>query len=208
MNKFLLREYNSFQYQKPVGEDGKPKISKYGNLLVKGIIQRADALNQNGRIYPKQVLDREIKNYMKLVEERRATGCLDHLDSPVVDLQHVSHVITDIWWEGNDVWGEVEILENMIQGRQLKVLLENDIKVGISSRALGSVQKLGESNIVQDDLFLVCWDFVSEPSTHGAFMMMQEGKEYSEKELRTMFSKSDRLDRLINSLLEFKQGKK
>lgn len=206
MSKLLLKEYADFKYEKPVDEEGKPRLSKYGNLLVRGIIQRADALNQNGRVYPRHILEKEVNNYMTMVKERRATGELDHADSPVVNLQNTSHVITDIWWQGNDLWGEIEVLEDLDQGRNLKGLFKSEIKVGISSRALGSVQKLGEANVVQDDLYLVCWDIVSEPSTHGAFMM-QEAKSYSDAELRTMFSKANRLDRLSNELLAFKTRK-
>jgi hypothetical protein len=206
MSKLLLQEFANFEYQKPVDSDGKPRVSKYGNLLVRGIIQRANALNQNGRVYPRPILESEVRNYMTMVKERRATGELDHADSPVVNLQNVSHVITEIWWEGDDLWGEIEVLEDMDQGKNLKALLKNDIKVGISSRALGSVQKLGEANVVQDDLYLVCWDIVSEPSTHGAFMM-QEAKSYSEAELRTLFNKSDRIDRAANEVLALRKGK-
>jgi hypothetical protein len=206
MNKLLLQEFANFEYQKPVDSEGKPRLSKYGNLLVRGIIQRANALNQNGRIYPRHILEQEVRNYMTLVKERRATGELDHADSPVVNLQNASHVITEIWWEGDDLWGEIEVLEDLTQGKNLKGLLKNDIKVGISSRALGSVQKVGDANVVQEDLYLVCWDIVSEPSTHGAFMM-QEAKSYSEAELRTLFTKSDRLDRVANEVLALRKGK-
>jgi hypothetical protein len=206
MDKLLLQEFANFDYKKAVDTEGKPRLSKYGNLLVRGIIQRANALNQNGRIYPRHTLEREVKNYMIMVNERRATGELDHADSPVVNLQNASHVITDIWWEGDDLWGEIEVLEDLTQGKNLKGLFKNDIKVGISSRALGSVQKVGEANMVQEDLYLVCWDIVSEPSTHGAFMM-QEAKSYSEAELRTLISKSDRLDRVANEVLALRKGK-
>lgn len=203
MSKLLLQEFANFEYEKPVDSDGKPRLSKYGNLLVRGIIQRANALNQNGRIYPKLILEREVKNYLTMVRERRATGELDHADSPVVNLQKVSHVITDIWWDKDDVWGEIEVLEDMAEGKNLKALFKNDIKVGISSRALGSVQKVGEANMVQEDLYLVCWDIVSEPSTHGAFLM-QEAKSYTDAELRTLFTKSDRLDRVANEVLSLR----
>lgn len=196
----LLKEFAEFSYQKETDVDGKYRKSKYGNILVKGILQRADALNQNGRVYPRDILQREIENYKKLIRERRATGELDHMDSSVVNLKNVSHVITDIWWENNDVWGEVEVLENMIQGGQLKALFDSDIKVGISSRALGSVRKNGNHDVVQDDLQLLCWDFVSEPSTINAFMMA-ESKEYSKEELSKIFNKSDRIDRAANEIL-------
>lgn len=203
MSKLLLQEFAQFDYKKPTDEEGKPRLSKYGNILVRGVIQRADALNQNGRIYPRHILEREVRNYMTLVKERRATGELDHADSPTVNLQNASHIITDVWWEGNDLWGEIEVLEDLDQGRNLKGLLKNDVKVGISSRALGTVQKLSEADVVQEDLFLVCWDIVSEPSTHGAFMM-HEAKSYSDEEVRRIMSKSDRIDRAANEILALK----
>lgn len=205
---YLIREFAEFQYEKELDStSGKPKVSPYGNMMVKGILQRANTLNQNGRIYPRDILEREVENYLKLVKERRATGELDHADEPVVNLKFVSHVITDIWWEGDVVWGRVEILEKMDQGRQLKALFEDGIKVGISSRAVGSVRQSNGAAIVQDDLQLICWDFVSEPSTPGAFMM-REAKELSrgeKKQVSEFLKKSDRIDRIANELLGLKK---
>jgi len=201
---FLLKEFAEFEYRRETEEDGNPKKSKWGNMMVKGILQRADTINQNGRIYPKSVLQKEMENYSKLISERRALGELDHADQPVVNLKHVSHVITDVWWEGNAVWGRVEVLEGMDEGRQLKVLFENDIKVGISSRGLGSLVEQKDALIVQDDLQLVCWDFVSEPSTPGAFMM-KEAREITPEELRKYSTKTDKIDRIANEILGIKE---
>lgn len=204
---YLLREFAEFDYKTEVEEDsGKPKKSQYGNMIVKGILQRANTLNQNGRIYPRNILEREVENYHKLVKERRATGELDHDDSMVVNLKNVSHVITDMWWENDAVWGRVEILENMNQGRQLKVLFENGIKVGISSRAVGSLRQQNEGLMVQDDLQFICWDFVSEPSTPGAFMF-KEAKEVDADTFKKIFSKSDKIDRICNEILYGKEKK-
>jgi len=204
---YLIREFSEFEYTTEKDEAGKPKVSPYGNMYVKGILQRANTLNQNGRIYPRDILEREIENYKKLVNERRSTGELDHADEPVVNLKHVSHVITDVWWEGDVVWGRVEILEDMDQGRQLKVLFNNGIKVGISSRAVGSVQQRNGSSVVQEDLQLICWDFVSEPSTPGAFMM-REAKELTKGDkvkVNEFLNKSDRIDRILNDLMGIKK---
>lgn len=204
---YLIREFAEFEYKKDLDDAGKPKVSPYGNMMVKGILQRADTINQNGRIYPKEILAREVENYSKLIKERRATGELDHADEPVVNLKHVSHVITDVWWEDNVVWGRVEILEKMDQGRQLKALIDDGIKVGISSRAVGSVRQHNNANIVQDDLQLICWDFVSEPSTPGAFMM-REAKELTygdKKKVKDFLGKTDRIDRIANDLLGLKK---
>lgn len=364
---YLLKETAEFNFVNEVDEKGSPKTSKYGNMLVKGVLQRADTINQNGRIYPKDILYKEVENYKKLVSERRAlgecvdelteiltydgwkfikdisekenvytlnllseeiqlqqierkvqmdfdgemfrftnnkkidmqltpnhkmvlwdennkpctlfakelykqmqarnnkfinfhvktgrtinenkckqnhsfvssfnvkklkyngkvycvtvpngtwlmrrngkiswTGNCDHAEEAVVNLKNVSHVITDIWWDGDVVHGQVEILEAMDQGRQLKALFQNGIKVGISSRAIGSVRTINGVNYVQDDLQLVCWDFVSEPSTPGAFMF-SEARELSRKELEKIYqaqNKTDRLNRIVNDILGIKK---
>ena len=145
-----------------------------GKVIVTGWLQRANAKNQNGRIYPKEILMREVKNYKKVnIAESRALGELDHPESSVVNLQNVSHNVKDVWWKGDDVMGTVEVLSTPA-GNILKELLKSGIKLGISSRGLGSVEELyenGEQAVqVKDDFELICWDFVSNPSTHGAFM--------------------------------------
>ena len=132
------------------------------------------------------------------------TGNCDHADEPVVNLKNVSHVITEIWWEGDVVWGRIEILEAMDQGRQVAALINNGIKVGISSRAVGSVKQQHDRAIVQDDLQLICWDFVSEPSTPGSFMM-REARELNKEEISKILNKSDRIDRIANEILGIKK---
>ena len=164
----LLTEYRPFQVDKQLVEasirDNKP-------LIVSGVIQRAEAENQNGRIYPREILLREIKKYNEgPIKERRALGELDHPETSVVNLQNASHNILDVWWNGDDVMGKVEVLSTP-SGNILKELLRSGIKLGISSRGLGSVKQISEDTVaVQNDFELVCWDFVSNPSTHGAFM--------------------------------------
>lgn len=194
----LLKELSEFSYTE---EQIKESIEKNnGRLIVRGVLQRSDTLNQNGRIYPREILEREIQNYQKLVRERRATGELDHADDPVVNLKNVSHVITNLWMENDGaVMGEVEILDNLPMGKILFGLFERGIKVGISSRALGSVEHSTEGDLVQDDLHFICWDFVSEPSTPGAWMM-KEGKEYGPEILDRVFTREDRLWRAANEL--------
>ena len=175
----LLTEYIPFKVSKRLVEQS---IKQDKPLIVSGILQRAEAKNQNGRVYPTEILKREIQNYIEgPIKERRATGELDHPESSVINLANVSHNITDIWWEGDDVMGKVEILSTPA-GNILKELFRNGITVGISSRGLGSVEEnLAEGTVtVQDDFELVCWDFVSTPSTEGAFMSpsggLKEGK--------------------------------
>jgi hypothetical protein len=142
-----------------------------GRLIVSGVLQRADAKNQNGRVYPKSILMREATRYHDIyIKEKRALGELDHPDSSIVNLQNVSHNIVDMFWKGNDLYGKVEILGTPA-GNILKELLKAGIKLGISSRGLGSVKELAENTLeVQDDFELIAFDFVSNPSTHGAFL--------------------------------------
>ena len=178
----LLTEYRTFKVDKRLVE---ASIKENKSLVVKGVIQRAEAKNQNGRIYPKEILEREINKYIQgPVREKRALGELDHPESSVINLQNVSHNVTKVKMVGDDVYGEVEILSTPA-GNILKELFRNGITVGISSRGMGSVQESGNGTVeVQDDFELLCFDFVSTPSTHGAFMKpagralqeLQEGK--------------------------------
>ena len=152
------------------------KRSQNGNLLVKGRLQTAETKNGNGRIYPRPILEREVKNYMEgPIRENRAMGELDHPDSSVINLQNVSHVIREVNWNGDDVIGLIEILPTPA-GNILTSLFENGITVGVSSRGMGSLTQIGETLEVQDDFELLCWDFVSTPSTPGAYVApLQEG---------------------------------
>jgi hypothetical protein len=167
MSKSLLIEYALFTPKSAVLTEGRGDR----NLVVQGVIQRADAKNQNGRIYPKEILAREVEKYIDgPVAENRALGELDHPESMVINLKNVSHNIKQLWWDGDDLMGKVEVLPTP-SGNILKELFINKITVGISSRGMGSVQPLGEGTVeVQDDFELLCWDFVSTPSTQGAFM--------------------------------------
>tara|TARA_B110000914_G_scaffold97034_1_gene85276 strand:- start:592 stop:1179 length:588 start_codon:yes stop_codon:yes gene_type:complete len=160
--KSLIIETNLFE--------GKVNEDSSGRTLVKGILQRSGAENQNGRVYPREVLEREINKYQTLVKERRALGELDHPDSSVINLKNVSHNIKEVHWEGNDVIGTVEILPTP-SGNILKELLRAGILLGISSRGMGSTQPIKDNKLlVGEDFELIGWDFVSNPSTHGAFM--------------------------------------
>ena len=208
-----LENYDVFDY-KVVKEDRPPILKEVDGktvevpggqkILMKGILQKADTLNQNGRIYPKAVLDREVRNYQKFIIENRAVGELDHPDSSVVNLKNVSHVIREAYMEnGGAVIGTIEVLDKTPSGAILKGLVESGIKLGISSRGVGSTRKQGEYYVVQDDFQLICWDMVSEPSTPGAFMI-PEGKAIDADELREVFKRSDRIDRVLNEILSCK----
>ena len=170
----LLQEYRTFKVNKQLAEQA---VKKDKQLTVTGVLQRAEAKNQNGRVYPKDILEREVQAYIEgPVRENRAMGELDHPESSVINLQNVSHTIKKCWWKGDDVMGDVEIL-NTPAGNILKALFAAGITVGISSRGMGSVQEnMREGTVeVQDDFELLCWDFVSTPSTQGAFMAPSRG---------------------------------
>jgi hypothetical protein len=195
----LITEWINFEYD--------PKLIKEqresgGPLIMKGILQKAETLNQNGRVYPSVILEREIRNYQKFIKENRALGELDHPDSSVVELKNASHNIKEAYMEGNIVYGTVEIL-NTPSGKILQSLVESGVTLGISSRGVGSTKSQGNMQIVQDDFQLICWDFVSEPSTPGAFMM-KEGKEVTTQFINEVFNKTDRIDRIFNNILEWK----
>jgi len=142
-----------------------------GVFFVEGVMQRAEAKNQNGRVYDRNILKREVEKYMEeFVKVGNAYGELDHPESPIVSLKNASHVVKDLWWEGNDLMGKVQLL-NTPAGNIVKEIVKAGHTIGISSRGTGSVQQTNEGTLqVQDDFELVCWDFVSNPSTHGAFL--------------------------------------
>lgn len=209
----LLNTYDVFDYKvvtevvKPatIVEDSsgrKIEMPAVKKVLMQGILQKADTLNQNGRIYPLKLLEREVRNYQKFIAENRALGELDHPDSSVVNLKNVSHLIKEAYMEGDVVYGTAEILDTP-SGKILQSLVESGVKLGISSRGVGSTKKQGDYHIVQDDFQLICWDYVSEPSTPGAFMI-PEGKRINESELKRIFNKSDRIDRALNDVLSLR----
>lgn len=193
----LLATYESFQYTPDMIKESRE--ANGGKIVMRGILQKADTLNQNGRIYPKTILEREVRNYQKFIIENRALGECDHPDSSVINLKNVSHIVREAYIEGNVVQGTVELLDTPA-GKILQSLVESGVKLGISSRGVGSTKKQGDYYVVQDDFQLICWDFVSEPSTPGAFMLA-EGKDISDEEVRRVFNRSDRIDRILNDIL-------
>ena len=170
MNKQVIVDYiGSIQYTSEQINESMTK--NQGKLIVSGVMQRGDSFNQNQRKYPIDVLKREANKYKStFVAESRALGELDHPESSVVNLGNVSHNVVDLWWEGSDLMGKIEILGTP-SGNIAKELLKAGIRLGISSRGMGSVKELGEGKVVvADDFEIVCWDLVSNPSTQGAFM--------------------------------------
>ena len=160
-------------------------------------MQRAKAQNQNGRVYARTILERESKKYTEdFVKNGNAFGELDHPESPVVSLKNASHVVKELWWDGDDLMGRVELL-NTPSGNIVKEIIKAGHTIGISSRGTGSVQQSNEGTLeVQPDFELVCWDFVSNPSTHGAFM-----NPVSLNEAKAKTSKYTNLDLIINDIL-------
>ena len=202
MSKVLLREYYALCEggfcQDLLTETEKIDIQKSGAMYLTGLMQCAAKPNGNMRVYPEDILAREVKNYQKLVKENRALGELDHPDDSVVNLKNASHIVTDIWMEGPEVKGTVKVL-NTPSGKILRSLVEGGCQLGISSRGLGSVRDTANGCVtVEDDFQLICFDFVSEPSTPNAFMDLQEGKQYTEPNI---FTKADRINRALNDIL-------
>ena len=201
MKKVLLREYYELceggVCQDLLTEEEKIYVNQ-GGMMLSGKLQEADIQNGNGRIYPRKILEREVKTYQKLVQEKRALGELDHPEDSVINLKNASHMITEMWWDGPNVMGKVKIL-NTPSGKILRELVNDGVKLGISSRGLGSVSEAQGRTIVEDDFQLICFDFVSEPSTPNAFMGLSEGKTYKEP---NVFTKADRINRLLNDIVK------
>jgi len=185
----LLIEYSVFTPKNTQINEG---ISGNKNMVVEGVVQRAEEFNHNGRRYPYEILKKEVDKYIDgPIAENRALGELDHPESSVINLKNTSHNIKSLWWDGNDLMGKIEILPTP-SGNILMQLFANNITVGISSRGMGSVKQLGEGRVeVDDDFELLCWDFVSTPSTHGAFMKptsLNEGVQHNSFKYSTINS--------------------
>lgn len=193
----LLNSYEAFDYTPETVRESKERND--GKIIMKGVLQKADTVNQNGRIYSLAILEREVRNYQKFILENRALGELDHPTDSIVNLKNVSHIVREAYIEDGTVVGTVELL-NTPSGKILQSLVESGVKLGISSRGVGSTRKQGDYSMVQDDFQLICWDYVSEPSTSGAFMI-PEGRIIGASELQKVFSKADRIDRALNDVL-------
>jgi hypothetical protein len=198
MNKKLLVDVRPFEISRQKIDESIKEND--GRLIVKGVLQRAESKNQNGRVYPREVLLKEVSKYLEeQVAERRALGELDHPESSVVNLNNASHNVIEMHWDGDDLLGTVEVLSTP-SGNILKELFKSGIKLGISSRGLGSVEPVNEKNgedgtvEVQPDFELIAFDFVSNPSTHGAFMRpVNEGVEKEKPETK--------IESIINSIM-------
>ena len=200
MSKQLLVEYTTFEVTPQQINESLNKNG--GRLIVNGVLQRAESKNQNGRVYPKETLMREAKKYAEtFIAEKRALGELDHPDSSVVNLNNVSHNVLDMNWKGDDLVGTVEVLGTP-SGNILKELFKSGIRLGISSRGMGSVKEVfseGDGTLeVQPDFELIAFDFVSNPSTHGAFLSpVNESKHQAAKQ-----NQYNNIDRLITDIIK------
>jgi len=198
MGKKVLREYYTLcegGVCKDLLTEQEKQYIAAGGMILSGIMQIADTVNGNGRVYPYDVLMKEMKNYQKLVKECRALGELDHPEDSVINLKNASHMITEVWWDGKSVMGKAKVLDTP-SGKILRSLVESGVTLGISSRGMGSVTEANGQTTVEKDFQLICFDFVSEPSTPGAFMM-KEAKDYNNQ----VFTKADRINRLLNEAL-------
>ena len=197
--KQLIVDYLPFEVRPEQINESMKENS--GKLIVKGVLQRAEAKNQNGRIYPREILEREADKYTSdFIKQRRAMGELDHPESSVVNLQNVSHNVKEMHWEGDNLLGTVEVLGTP-SGNILKELFKSGIKLGISSRGMGSVESVneGEAQEVQDDFELIAFDFVSNPSTHGAFMYPMN--ESIDKNVAVRDTKYGKVEAVINDIM-------
>ena len=206
MSKQLLREFYALcpdgNCVLDVLTEAERKRLDDGAVFLVGVCQKAGVKNGNGRVYKKNTLEREIKNYQKAINERRSLGELDHPDDSVINLKNASHIVTKMWWEGDNVMGKIEILSTP-SGQVLKELVNAGVKLGISSRGLGSVKKQNGQTIVEDDFQLICFDMVSEPSTPGAFLKKQSGASMGpEISMYLKESKASSVDSLIDSILK------
>jgi hypothetical protein len=197
----LLREYFSLDDVDP--KEVKRSFENEGKIILRGVMQRADTLNQNGRVYPMAILQREVRNYQKFIIENRATGELDHPPESTISLKNVSHIVRELYMDGKDARGSIEVLHKVPSGLILKGLVESGVKIGISSRGVGDVEEKGNYTVVLDSFQLICFDTVSDPSTTSAFMIPEcRNVNTTElQQLRTHFTKEDRIDRILNDIL-------
>jgi len=183
--KGILIEYDA-GYISPRDEHNSSIIKESKNFLdhskpfeFYAVLQKYDTPNRNGRIYPERILKREADNYNKMIDKGVSLSELNHPESSLIDLDRVSHIITKIWWEGNILMGLLRLLTSpgfhergivSTKGDMAANYLRQGVTLGISSRGVGSLKKVGERNEVQDDFELICFDLVSSPSTPGAYL--------------------------------------
>ena len=176
------------------------------------VLQKHDVPNRNGRTYPEKILKREAERYKKIIEKGLSTSELNHPESSLIDLDRVAHLITDIWWDSNILMGKLLLLTSpgfhergivSTKGDVAANLMRQGVSLGISSRGVGSLKKVGEKNEVQDDFELICFDLVSSPSTPGAYLFSnkEDRHKYDEKlEEEKKIDPSNNILKLMNKL--------
>ncbi len=200
MSKNVLREYFALcdgGVCKDLLTEAEKKFVSEGGMILSGKFQEGDRKNGNGRVYPANILEREIENYKQIVRDKRALGELDHPESSIINLNNVSHMVLDVWMDGKTVMGKLKVLDTP-SGKILRSLIEGGAQLGISSRGLGSVRERNGQTMVEDDFQLICFDMVSDPSTPGAYMRISENK-VPEKQI---FAKKDRINRMLNEIIK------
>jgi len=198
----ILREYCALcengLCQDLLTEEEKKEVKDHGVVYLTGKFSAADEINGNKRVYPYNILKREVDNYQKLIREVRSLGELDHPQDEVVSLKNASHIVKELWWDGKTLYGKMKLL-NTPSGKIAKTLLTEDkVQLGVSSRALGTLKEgNGDTLVVEENLILIAWDLVSDPSSVGAFLKPQLVNENTVKRLLT---KSDVIDRKLTDL--------
>ena len=199
-NKHFINEINKLTRGESIVEEP---------LVVYAVMQKYGVENRNGRIYPESILRKEAENYLKLIKDKRAMGEADHPESSIVAISRISHNVVELWWEGNVLMGKLEIIMSpgfvnqgiiSCEGDQVANLLRKGLKIGVSSRGVGSLQKENGKNIVQDDFELICWDVVTSPSTPGSWIYNEEPTR--EQQMSESDTKKDK-ELLIDSLDDF-----
>ena len=200
MSKILLVEHTPFHISDITLLESKNDSN--GRMRIRGKLQEAEVKNGNGRVYPKETLLREVEKYEKeQISQNTALGELDHAENTIINLKNVSHNIKRVWWENNDLMGELELL-NTPAGKIAQEIVSAGIPLGISSRGMGSVKQMGETVEVQDDFELLCWDLCSIPSTPNAYMRpIREGKEYTQ-----INNSYDKINSLISDIICLSSG--
>ncbi len=176
-NKYIMESKQTMDHSKP--------------FEFYAVLQKFNTPNRNGRIYPEKILKREADNYKKMIEKGTSLSELNHPESSLIDLDRVSHIITEIWWDGPVLMGKLKLLTSpgfhergivSTKGDMAANYLRQGVTLGISSRGVGSLKKVGEQNEVQDDFELICFDLVSSPSTPGAYLFLDKNDRFKFEE--------------------------
>jgi hypothetical protein len=209
-NKYLLKECRLFHTKNNfIVEHVDPGFEK---IIMKGKLQEAEAMNHNERWYPMEILEREVDQFNQLIKEGRSVGELDHPDNAIVNLANASHIIRELWWQGKELWGRVELLNgpepySTPSGRILEALVRRGVTLGISSRGIGSTQQDEQGReVVQPDYQLITWDFVSNPSTKQAFMLKENRYYQISKKLTVEEANKLKYVKLNNTLSRILKG--